>query len=212
MSVQQYRRPLVASRAPEPRPVPHALTALIVTGKVILLLLVLRVVVDPAWGNLEGKAPVARAVMFPLWAMAVPAYWFIRRRTVTFPWLADLLVTTTCFTDLAGNRLDLYDSIFWFDDWMHVMNTALVSAAFVVLTVDESASSTEIVECAVALGATASLGWELFEYATFLTRSTEWTSAYSDTIGDLALGWLGSVIAALLVATAWRHRRAAFAR
>ena len=72
------------------------------------------------------------------------------------------------------------------------MNTALVSAAFVVLTVKDSAAFTQIAEAAVALGLTASLGWELFEYATFLTRSTEWPSAYSDTVGDLVLGWLGS--------------------
>ena len=88
------------------------------------------------------------------------------------------------------------------------MNTGLVSAAFVILTVQESATVREITEVAVSFGLSASLAWELFEYATFLTRSTEWTSAYSDTIGDLTLGWLGSVLAALAVAIVWRRRGA----
>lgn len=206
----QLHRPVQVEARPDGghRRVPHALAALVVTGKVIVLLAVARVLVDPGWANLDGKAPVARAIMYPLWAMAVPVFWVATRRAVAFPWLADLLVTLTCFTDLLGNRLDLYDAIGWFDDWMHVMNTALVSAAFVVLTVKESAAFSEIAEAAVSLGLTASLGWELFEYATFLTRSTEWPGAYSDTVGDLVLGWLGSVLAALVVAAAWRHRGA----
>lgn len=209
MTVQMHRPVRVEARPDGGhRPVPHVLAALVVTGKVIVLLSVVRVLVDPAWANLDGKAPVARAIMYPLWAMAVPIFWVTTRRASAFPWLADLLVTLTCFTDLLGNRLDLYDSMVWFDDWMHVMNSALVSAAFVVLTVKESAAFTEIAEAAVSLGLTASLGWELFEYATFLTRSTEWTTAYSDTIGDLVLGWLGAVLAAIVVAEAWRHRGA----
>jgi hypothetical protein len=187
---------------------PNVLAGLVVTGKVVVLLSVVRVLVDPAWANLEGKAPVARAIMYPLWAMAVPVFWVATRRATAVPWMGDLLVALTCLTDILGNRLELYDDIGWFDDWMHVMNTALVSAAFVVLTVKDSAAFTRIAEAAVALGLTASLGWELFEYATFLTRSTEWPSAYSDTVGDLVLGWLGSVLAALVVAAAWRHRGA----
>ena len=35
------------------------------------------------------------------------------------PWLPDLLITITCFTDILGNRMDLYDTVVWFDDWMH---------------------------------------------------------------------------------------------
>lgn len=206
----QLHRPEQVENRPDGlrRPVPQALAALVVTGKVLLVLAAVRIPVDPAWANLEGKAPVARAIMYPLWAMAVPVLWATRRRQCCFPWLADLLFTLACFADILGNRLDLYDSIVWFDDWMHLMNTVLVSAAFVIVTVKKSATLREITEVAVSFGLSASLGWELFEYATFLTRSTEWTSAYSDTVGDLTLGWLGSVLAALAVTIAWRQRGA----
>jgi len=182
------------------------LATLVVTGKVVLVYAVVRVLADPAWANLEGKAPMARVVMYPLWAMAVPVLWVATGRRSAFPWLADLLVTLTCLGDIVGNRLDLYNSVSWFDDAMHVLNAALVSAAFVILTVPERASFREIVEAALAFGLTASLAWELFEYGTFLTRSTEWTTAYSDTVGDLSLGWLGSALAAVVIAVSRRHR------
>jgi hypothetical protein len=205
VAVQMHLPMRVEGRSPAERLAPHVLATVVVLGKVAVVLAVVRVLMDPAWAHLDGKAPVARAVMYPLWAMAVPILWVTTRRASAFPWLADLLVTLTCFTDLAGNRLDLYNSVEWFDDGMHVLNAALVSAAFVVLTVRRSATLVEIVEAAVSFGLTASLAWELFEYGTFLTRSTEWTTAYSDTIGDLTLGWLGSVLAALVVAGIWRH-------
>lgn len=179
-----------------------------VAAKVILLFFLVLVLVDPAWGHLEGKAPGTRAITYPLWAMVVPVIWVIQRRRSSFPWLVDLLVTLTCFSDILGNRLDLYDSIGWFDDWMHFMNSALLSVAFVVLTMADGKTFVEIAEAAVAFGVTASLGWELFEYASFLTRSDEWPTAYSDTLGDLVLGWLGSIVAAALVALIGRRRGA----
>ena len=173
--------------------------------KVIVVLAMLRVAVDPAWANLEGKAPVARAVLFPAAVLALPAYWTLARRHGPYPWTADLLITLTVFGDVLGNRLDLYDEIAWFDDAMHGANALMVSAAYVVLRVARPATPFEIGHAAIAAGLSASLAWELFEYASFLTRSTEWTTAYSDTVGDLTLGWLGSVIAAVALAVAWRE-------
>jgi hypothetical protein len=185
---------------------PHLPMALVLTGKLLLMVVVVRIVLDPTWAHLDGKAPFARAVMYPLWISAVPVYWAVFHRSTAFPWLADVLVTLTCVTDLVGNRLDLYNSVEWFDDAMHVLNAALVSAGLVLLTVPRSSRLPEIAHAAVSIGLTASLVWELFEYATFLTRSTEWTTAYSDTIGDLALGWVGSALAAVVLVTAWRRR------
>lgn len=178
--------------------------ALDLAAKGTLLCLLLLVLVEPSWGNLEGKAPVMRAITYPLFAFAVPLVWVLRGRRGSFPWLADLLITLMCFSDILGNRLDLYDEIVWFDDWMHFMNTALLSTAFVVLTMTRRKSSIEIMEGAVSVGLTAALAWELFEYVSFLTRSAEWPTAYSDTLGDLILGWLGSMVAGAVLAIVWR--------
>ncbi|MFA6575329.1 MAG: hypothetical protein WCS84_07895 [Nocardioides sp.] len=189
----------------EPHPGLVLVTVLDVVAKVVLLLLLALVAVNPEWGNLEGKAPVTRAVTYPMFAFILPLVWaaFLRTRR-PFPWVADLLVTLACFSDILGNRLDLYDQITWFDDWMHFMDTGLVSAAVVILTLDHTATRAAVVERAIASGLTASLAWELFEYASFVTRSSELTWAYADTLGDLTLGWLGSVLAALLIHATWR--------
>ena len=184
----------------------HAVPVLGIALKVLVVLMMLRAVADPAWANLEGKAPVARAVVFPLLVLAVPAFWAATGRATAYPWVADILVTLACLADVVGNRLDLYDEVAWFDDAMHLVSTAVVSGVFVVLTVSRRAPAFEITHAAIAAGLSASLAWELFEYGSFLTRSTEWTTAYSDTVGDLSLGWLGSAVAAVVLCLTWRGR------
>jgi hypothetical protein len=47
----------------------------------------------------------------------------------------------------------------------------------------------------------------LAEYFAFISRSAERHSAYTDTLGDLTLGGMGAVVAALLLQTAWRTGR-----
>lgn len=170
-------------------------------AKAILVVLVTLVLIEPTWGNLEGKAPVGRAVMYPMWAFVVPVVWAVRHRfrPSPFPWLPDLLLTLTCFTDVLGNRLDLYDSVFWFDDLMHFACTALVSAALVLLTSRTGDRLLDTLTRSVAFGSTASLVWELWEYVSFVTHSGEYAAAYGDTLGDLSHGWLGAVLAAFFV-------------
>ncbi|HET7734499.1 MAG TPA: hypothetical protein VFK52_00870 [Nocardioidaceae bacterium] len=183
---------------------PHDLVLLLdVMAKVVLLLLLVRVGLDPTWGNLEGKAPVARAVTYPLVAFVIPVVWALWFRGRPFPWLPDLLVTLTGFTDILGNRLDLYDSVVWFDDTVHLVGTGLVGAAAVLLTM-RRAAFTQVLQRALAVGLSAELAWELFEYVSFVTRSAEFAGAYRDTIGDLVLGWIGCVLAAVVIVLRWR--------
>ena len=50
--------------------------------------------------------------------------------------------------------------------------------------------------------------WELLEYFAFIRNSSELATAYTDTLGDLALGLTGSVVSALTVAMLFRRPRA----
>jgi hypothetical protein len=127
---------------------------------------------------------------------------------MSFPWLPDLLITITCFTDILGNRLDLYDSIMWFDDWMHFMNTGLLAAAVILLTLPRTSGLSRTVERSLAVGATSAIAWELAEYVTFISRTSERSYAYTDTLGDLALGTAGAVVAGVGVHRLWRPHRA----
>lgn len=52
---------------------------------------------------------------------------------------------------------------------------------------------------------TAGVAWELFEFVSFVARSTEAPTAYADTVGDLVMDWTGAALAAWLVHVWWRH-------
>lgn len=177
-------------------------------AKAVLLFFIVLILIDPTWGNLEGKAPTQRAILYPVVAIAVPIIHLLARRGRSpYPWAADLLVTLIGFSDLLGNRLDLFDHIVWFDDWMHFMNAVLVSAAFLLLTTDSTTPFLRLVERSVAVSVTFSLIWELWEYYSFVTESREFAGAYADTIGDFSLGWVGAVVGTIAVwAGRWAQR------
>jgi hypothetical protein len=53
----------------------------------------------------------------------------------------------------------------------------------------------------VGYGAVIAILWELGEYFAFIRFSPERQTAYTDTLGDMALGLAGSIVAALLAAS-----------
>lgn len=171
-----------------------------VAAKASLVLLLVLVLLYPDQGNLRDKAAGIRAVGYPLVSFTVPLLWWsLWRDRMSFPWVPDLLITITCFTDILGNRMDLYDSVVWFDDWMHFVNTGLLAAALILLTLPRSSGRMRTVERALAFGATSAIAWELAEYFAFISRSSDRAFAYADTLGDLALGTAGAVVGGLAV-------------
>lgn len=179
-----------------------------VTAKAVLVLLLALALLYPDQGNLRDKAAGMRAVGYPIVAFTVPALWWtLWRDRMSFPWLPDLLITVTCFTDILGNRMDLYDTVVWFDDMMHFVNTGLLAAAFILLTLPRSSGMGRVLERALAFGATAAIAWEVAEYFAFISRSTQREFAYADTLGDLALGAAGAVVAAIVIHRAWQRGR-----
>lgn len=176
--------------------------------KLLLLLMLATMLLYPDATNMRDKGAGARAVVYPALAFLIPVVWWTSwRDRVAFPWLADLMVTITCFTDILGNRLNFYDLIVWFDDWMHFMNTGLLAAAFVLLTLPRDTGFPRILERALALGATGAIAWEIGEFFSFLSQHSERQFAYADTLSDLGLGVLGAVVAAGLVHWLWRAGR-----
>lgn len=179
-----------------------------VFAKGALVLLLVLALLYPDQGNMRDKAAGMRAVGYPLISFTVPVLWWtLWRERISFPWLTDLLITITCFTDILGNRMDLYDTAVWFDDWMHFMNTGLLAAAFILLTLPRDVGLGRVLERALAFGATAAIAWELAEFFAFISKSSERELAYADTLGDLALGAAGAVLAAVVIHRSWRGGR-----
>ena len=157
----------------------------------------------------HGKSMTGRAVGYPLAALLVPAAWFVlsRRRRLRFPVAVDILVVAPFVIDMGGNAANLYDTVSWWDDANHFVNWAILVAGFGVLLLSTSLDRWPIFGLAVGFGATTAILWELLEYVTFIRHSPELKTAYHDTLGDLALGLAGSVLAAAAVVLLGRRSR-----
>ncbi len=176
-----------------------------VAAKLLLFALLLSALIWPDLSGIKGKATGARLVVYPIGAMALPVYWYVARRgRQAFPWLADLLITLPWLVDLAGNRLDLFDTVWWWDDLMHFVLWGLLTAGVLIAFTPSATSRGLTVMFALGFGSTAAVIWEVGEYWAFIRHSEELQTAYTDTLGDLTLGTLGALAAGLVV---YRLRR-----
>ncbi|MGA9762312.1 MAG: hypothetical protein WBQ14_07820 [Gaiellaceae bacterium] len=172
--------------------------------KAVLFGLLIVAVAFPNLPQFEGKAMLGRAIAYPIAVMIAPvASWLVRRRrpASTYPYGVDILITLPFLIDVAGNALDLYDSISWWDDLNHFVNWGLLVGGFALLLRRLPIGRSELAALAIGFGAVTAIVWELLEYVTFIRNSSELATAYTDTLGDLSLGLGGSIVAALLVAS-----------
>jgi hypothetical protein len=178
-----------------------ALDILVKLGTIALLALALTA---PDLPQFQGKEFLGRAIAYPFALAALPAIWVVfGRRRYPFPVLSDILLGLPFLIDMAANGLKLSDSVWWWDDANHVVSWALHTAAIAFLL--RMAGHRPWVRAGLAIGwaATTAILWELAEYATFIVNSPEVTAAYTDTLADLALRFIGGTLAALAIAW-WR--------
>ncbi|MFL6027826.1 MAG: hypothetical protein ACJ72K_12870 [Friedmanniella sp.] len=185
----------------------RALGVLDLLVKVALVGLLVSALLFPDLSGVKEKAGTARLVVYPLGMVVVPLWWWLygRRRADRsgrggFPWAADLLISLPWLLDLLGNRFNLFDTVDWWDDWMHFLNWLLLTAGVLLAWSPRAVSRGVVVMCAVGFGLIAALLWEVGEYFAFIRTSPELTTAYTDTLGDLTLGGLGALVAGLAVA------------
>jgi hypothetical protein len=172
-------------------------------GTIALLFLA---VLAPHLPQFQGKAFAGRAIAYPVALAVLPvAWWLAGRGRVRFPVASDILLGLPFLIDMAGNALNLYDTVSWWDDANHLVNWALHTAAIAML-VRHWLAPAAVAAVGVAWASTTAILWELAEYVTFVPDSPEAASAYADTLGDLALGLLGGSMAAVTVA--WQVLRA----
>jgi hypothetical protein len=185
----------------------RTLLVLAVAVKVAVVSLLILAVARPDLPQFAGKAMTGRAIAYPLAILVVPVAWWLtgRRRRVAYPYVLDILIGLPFLIDTAGNALNLYDTIGWWDDANHFVNWAILVAGFGQLLVRQPMRRLDAWGLAVGFGAVTAILWELVEYWTFIRHSSELRTAYTDTLGDLALGLAGSVLAATVTATVlWR--------
>ena len=156
-------------------------------------------VLSPDLPQFQGKAFTGRAVAYPIALLVLPVgWWLVGRRRIPFPVMADILFGLPFLIDVAGNALNLYDTIEWWDDANHLVNWALHTSAVGLLLRYGHWSPTTRVALAFCWAVTSAVLWEFAEYVTFVPNSPEAASAYADTLLDLALGMIGGLLGAIL--------------
>ncbi len=159
----------------------------------------------PGLTQFEGKAFGARLIAYPLMMLVAPAVWWgvrrLRGSTYPMPWAGFALIMAPFLIDVSGNTVNFYDTLDWWDDANHFFNWILLCWGFGLLIVRGFvAPRWALVLAVTGLGALLAIGWELGEWFSFIRQGTELGMAYEDTLADEALGSLGGLVAALIVA------------
>jgi hypothetical protein len=159
-------------------------------------------ILNPDLPQFQGKAFTGRAIAYPLALLAVPVgWWLLGRGRIPYPVAADILFGLPFLIDVAGNALNLYDTIEWWDDANHLVNWVLHTAAVGLLLRYGSWGTATRVALAFGYAVTSAVLWELAEYVTFVPNSPEATTAYADTLLDIALGMIGGFVGAVATAS-----------
>ncbi len=82
----------------------------------------------------------------------------------------------------------------------HLENWALLSGAVGALAWRSNVRPWQTLAFVVGFGAVTAILWETAEYFAFIRFSSELETAYVDTLGDMALGLSGLVLAGLAAA------------
>ena len=171
--------------------------------KAALVVLLALPLLFPDWPQYQGKAMEGRALTYPLAIIVVPIIFALvfRRRGSAYPHDVDMLLGLPFAIDMAGNAADLYDAISWWDDLNHLVNWGILSLGAGLLFGRVVQQRSVVFGLTAGFGAATAIIWELAEYVTFIRdNANEFATAYTDTLGDLALGFTGSCVAAAIVA------------
>jgi hypothetical protein len=191
---------------------PPAVLWLDLVSKLALVALLVFAVVRDDLPQFQGKAMAGRALTYPLSTLLVPIVFALvwrSGRRAAYPYGLDITLGLPFLIDTAGNALNLYDTVAWWDDLNHFVNWGILAVGFGFFLLMRPVGKLSTAGLTVGFGAVTAIAWELAEYVTFVRHSPELQTAYTDTLGDLGLGLLGSIVAAVLIGwVLWPRRHA----
>jgi hypothetical protein len=161
----------------------------------------------PDLPQFSGKGFGARLVLYPLMMLAAPVVWWVAARRAgsssSLPWAGFAWIMLPFLIDVSGNTADLYDTIGWWDDANHFVNWFCLSlgAGLLLRRAPVPLPGWMLALLVTGVGAAMAIGWELGEYTAFIrSNPDELATAYTDTLGDEALGTLGALLAGVTLA------------
>lgn len=167
-------------------------------------------VLRPKQRKYKGKAMRIRAIGYFAMLLAVPVGWLVRRRRDSYPVLADLALSVPLLLDAGGNSLGIYDDAS-IDDLVHFTNTAILSSAFGAAISPHVDSRWKAGALTTAFGVTGELGWEAMEYTADRIGFKGLSLSREDTIADIAVAVLGSLVAGAITTIRWKPQAASTA-
>lgn len=144
----------------------------------------------------EGKGMSWRILVYPIAGLVVPVLWHLTESRQPYPYLADNLLVLPPLTDVIWNTLDAYDRVGWWDDANHLLNSMIFATVVGLWAGRYPLGSATRFALALGVGMTLQVVWEIGEYAVFVADMSSATNAYEDTIGDLTLDLVGSLLGA----------------
>ena len=168
-------------------------TAAFVPGDVVRVLALVSVVVGTWWSG-----PVATALfLLVLGGAMVP-------RVISASTALDVAYCSTILFAAWAAQLDWYVAVSWLDVVVHAVATGLIAVLGVEAlqfwgVVGRDRPRSELALLVVGLGAVLAVLWELGEWAGNAWLDRRIQVGYPDTMGDLAAGLAGSVVAAAVV-------------
>lgn len=181
----------------------HVFARLNLAAKVALVAALAHGAVFSDMDRYQGKGWGWRLIFYPLSGLLVPLVWWLRgRKPDRYPHHLDLVVLVPFLLDTLGNSFNVFDTITWWDDFMHVLNWIpwVMVAGF--LARYRPLGRVNVALLAWGYGAITHILWEEAEYLAFIKKNPdELLGVYRDTMGDLILSLTGGLIGSVLVAT-----------
>jgi hypothetical protein len=184
-----------------------------VSLKAALLGILLFAVAGPELEQFEGKAMAARAIVYPLAVAVVPVTWWLvsrrvpgggRRRPLRARHPLDAPVSDPHGRE-RGRSLR-HDRLVGRCEPLLQLGHPRGRVGQFLLRLPLGRLTTA--GLAFGFGAVTAILGEFAEYVTFIRDSPELETAYTDTLGDLALGLAGSLVSASVsAALLWRRQR-----
>lgn len=164
--------------------------------KGMLVLLLMLPIFLPDLEQYDGKGMSWRLLVYPLAGLVIPLLWLLSGSRPPYPYLADNLAILPAIADVLWNTLDAYDRVDRWDDINHLVNAMIFSAVIGLWAARYPLGAATRLLLALGVCAALQVLWEIGEYMVFVANARDDPGAYQDTIGDLTLGFIGSLVGA----------------
>lgn len=139
-----------------------------------------------------GKAiPIRNLIIVVTLSLLFPFFYFVKKRWKKYPFWWDNLYLSIFWLDMAGNSFNLYDTYFYFDLIPHFHSTAALAAVLLGAFGFSFWSG-------VGLANIIHMLLEAQEYYTDVFLKTHNVRGLFDTVNDLTVGLIGTLIYGLI--------------